>query len=439
VPQLANQRLNGFLRQAIWQIHRQLCVYCGNPIGYSEMEIDHIIAESLLNDPNLLSATLLSHGLPDNFEVTCLDNLVPSCRDCNGRKQAKPLLSGVANILIADAISKRNAIEILADKLNTKTRIDKGRAIVISAYQEGNLTDQDILEIMKRKDVSKTFPLSDFITLLGNDPIGEISMEHYEAYLDMPVPNLDKEGLRLFGEGGHHQKLLDGFDEARKDKDLSKEKDMLEWVDLFRRFKEELDKLDDGEIRVFTLRQYAEAIMRGCYARSSKEIADSCWQFEQPLDILHYLSTASAATKSFIDKPRVGLSDLALLPAELLQFANWSADSDASKSLNQRTIQDLISAGRAHITGIGSHFLRLEEEKSEEGWRGDFAVISEILRADISGDGLEDVLIHVGGGPITGTLRTSSVIYLSRLSSTSPFIIPKQGGWCESWESHKAN
>lgn len=388
------------------------------------MEIDHILAESLLNDLALLSTTLIDHGLPRNFDLTCLDNLVPTCRACNRRKQAKPLLRGAANIFIADAISKRNAIEILAENLNTKTRIDKGRAIVSSAYDEGNLTDQDILEIMKRKDVSKTFPLSNFITLLGNDPIGEISMEHYEAYLDMPVPNLDKEGLRLVGEGGHHKRLLDGFDEATKGKDE------LETADLIRRFSEQYEKMDDGEIHVFTLREYAEAIKRGCYAKTSYEIMISDWQFEQPLDILHYLATASVATRSFIDKPRVGLSDLGLLPVELI----GRVGPGDNESLKERTIQDLISSGDMHITNIGSHFLGLEEKKSEEGWRGDFVVISEILRADISGDGLEDMLIHVGGGPVMGTLRTSSVVYLSRLSSTTPFIIPKQHGWQDSWE-----
>jgi HNH endonuclease len=397
------------------------------------MEIDHIIPQSHIKNPTKLADVLKQHGLPSEFDITSLDNLVPACRSCNALKLAKPIALGMAAILIADAQSKRAAIQKETENLKKKTRIEKGRAIVSAAYEEGNLSDKDILEILDKKSyVNKKFPLSNFIQLLDEDPIGEISMAHYEAYLDMKIPTL-KEGLRLVNEGGEYGKFLNDFEERLSRFDTKTDEGILAWSELMQKWSEEHDKVPVGEIQVYTLRQYADAITRGCFPLANSEMKMSAWHFERPLDILHYLSTAKIASESYFEKPRVGLADIEFMPATLLNYTNDFGDAEWRASLEGKTIKEITTEGMMNVTSSSSHYLSLEEPL-QDGLEGDFAYFSEILRADIDGDGLEDILIYAGGGPLTGTHRTSSVVYLSRESRTTPYTIPRQGGWRDSWK-----
>ncbi|HXO91670.1 MAG TPA: hypothetical protein VN849_12865, partial [Stellaceae bacterium] len=50
----------------------------------------------------------------------------------------------------------------------------------------------------------------------------------------------------------------------------------------------------------------------------------------------------------------------------------------------------------------------------------------EIMRADVNGDGVQDMLIHWGAGPIDGTLRMGDVIVLTRRSQEEMFSIIKR-------------
>jgi hypothetical protein len=52
------------------------------------MEVDHIIPETLLEDPARLTEVLAAFGLPNDFDLNSYLNWMPSCRPCNNRKRA---------------------------------------------------------------------------------------------------------------------------------------------------------------------------------------------------------------------------------------------------------------------------------------------------------------------------------------------------------------
>ena len=121
---------------------------------------------------------------------------------------------------------------------------------------------------------------------------------------------------------------------------------------------------DESEVRVFTLREFQEATANGFYALSSFEMNVANQLFKRSLAVLHILRTAKLAERSFIDKPRVGLADISLLPAILL-FVTEDMTSDQNFAgqrmrLKGKSVQDMVSAGEAKVTDVGSDVLAIE-------------------------------------------------------------------------------
>lgn len=75
-------------RYAAYVLGGDRCVWCGKPIAFSQMELDHLIPKSLEGEK--LSEVLRLHGIPDGYDLDSLENLVPSCRQCNGGKGDRP-------------------------------------------------------------------------------------------------------------------------------------------------------------------------------------------------------------------------------------------------------------------------------------------------------------------------------------------------------------
>lgn len=56
------------------------CAYCGKPIDYKDMQVDHLVPKHRGYD----DATLEHYGIKRGTDE--MDNLMPSCRACNFRK-----------------------------------------------------------------------------------------------------------------------------------------------------------------------------------------------------------------------------------------------------------------------------------------------------------------------------------------------------------------
>jgi len=74
-------------RVAIWTAHNYICILCGKKINWHELNIDHIIPESLLNDPENLDIILEKYGLPETFRINSLENFIPCHNHCNQSKK----------------------------------------------------------------------------------------------------------------------------------------------------------------------------------------------------------------------------------------------------------------------------------------------------------------------------------------------------------------
>jgi len=83
---LAKYSFTPFQRYAVYTVHGEKCYLCSKPIDLKTMEIDHIIPESLLDDPDKLNSVLVEFGLPMDFNLNSYQNWLPACRSCNNEK-----------------------------------------------------------------------------------------------------------------------------------------------------------------------------------------------------------------------------------------------------------------------------------------------------------------------------------------------------------------
>ena len=70
------------LREQVWHKYDERCAYCGNPIEYKSMQVDHLVSQNREHS----TSNPISRDVIDHF-----DNLMPSCRRCNHYKNTYTL------------------------------------------------------------------------------------------------------------------------------------------------------------------------------------------------------------------------------------------------------------------------------------------------------------------------------------------------------------
>jgi hypothetical protein len=75
-------------RRAIWLVHEKKCAYTGRELSFDELHIDHVIPKELNKEENWQrkAEILRELGLPDNFDLYELPNLVPTFTTYNRKK-----------------------------------------------------------------------------------------------------------------------------------------------------------------------------------------------------------------------------------------------------------------------------------------------------------------------------------------------------------------
>jgi hypothetical protein len=75
-------------RWAVYTVHGEKCYIDNHMIDLQSMQVDHILPESLLDDPTELAEVLETFGLPQNFNLNSYENWLPTCPQHNNLKRA---------------------------------------------------------------------------------------------------------------------------------------------------------------------------------------------------------------------------------------------------------------------------------------------------------------------------------------------------------------
>jgi len=356
-------------RVAIWTAHSKRCAYCGEPLRYPDLEIDHILPRKLTKKQDELRSLISQLELPLDFSIVGLANLLPAHRTCNSRKTDKVFNQANARFFLELADKKQKSIKDLIPKLELEAARDKLLALVRAALQSG---DADLGDIMDAAAKTDKFPLNAIVNFESGSWDVAADSEKIDRLFDEPVrlPVQPKvPGVRFTDGNG-------------------------------------------SEISVSTCREYKAAIAASYYPSDNLNLKIS-FALATTSAILEAASRARLATISYIRSPRSGITDFGLLPATLAPIRH-SHRSDLASLSESATIKDLIKAGTISASILSETQIGMECD-------GHGIIMTELMRADFDDDGVEEILLEIRYYIKLGTFRQLSIGLLHKRDAESPF------------------
>lgn len=143
---------NPAVRHAIWQSYNCKCFYCDEVISITELELDHIIPKSLKKQPIKLENILNQQGLPLDFELDSLLNLVPVSRKCNSKKSDTVLSETILALNLEKAKSKINLINKNIFKYKENVKRDNHLSFLKGAVKDNRISLEKIYNYISEED-----------------------------------------------------------------------------------------------------------------------------------------------------------------------------------------------------------------------------------------------------------------------------------------------
>lgn len=361
--------LSGVERYAIWTAHSKRCAYCQEPLKYADLEIDHIIPRSLRKKPQELQNLLTQLSLLADFDLDSLENLLPAHGSCNSRKKASVFNQANARFFLEIAQEKLGTIRSLIPQLEIESSREKLLALVEAALQSGNT---DLAELAEVAVKTSKFPLDTAVEFESGTWEVKADPDKINKFLDEPVV--------LHGKGN-----------------------------------QEGVQLTDGKGSLFsirTCREYKSAIIAGYYPSNNMELKFS-FTLATANAVLEAASCAKLAPISYIRSPRLGVTNLNLLPGRLAPTRRQDRSEIISVS-DDDSIQTLIDKGSVSAQ-ILSH-ARVTIECESQG-----VTLTELMRADFDYDRVEEILVQMHYYIIGGSFRSLDIGLLSRRYLDSMF------------------
>ena len=182
---------------------------------------------------------------------------------------------------------------------------------------------------------------------------------------------------------------------------------------------EGVELINDKEekIHVHTCKEYDDARERGYFPNTNADIINAAW-LKYPCGTLKLLDQAAPPKRSFLP-PSEELFDLKLLPLMLFPVLS-DYEQTYGYNIENDTYQDRVDKG----------FMEIEKPKRKPS-PFDIAYIddgmeqrlTQVVRTDFNGDGIEDVLLYEAVYALEGSYRSYDVIILTRKSVDSKFVI----------------
>lgn len=101
------------------------------------------------------------------------------------------------------------------------------------------------------------------------------------------------------------------------------------------------------------------------------------------------------------------------MPVSLLPALSGD-DIERVRAMGDQSFADLLTHGELRISSISTREISVE-------WDHMGLLLRELLRADLDGDGIEDILCECHSWTVQGTFGYGQTILLSRRQSTAKF------------------
>ncbi len=346
-------------RAAIWEAHKKRCPYTGDLIAFSELDIDHVVPVTIERDE---LARLFSEGVvPEGFDLNGLGNLLPTKRFQNGRKNADVRPNNVLIHFLDIAEQYRPAVEL---RLSASVADRKllGAYLKLKAQAERNsLNVEDVVDIYRQQEGSTRLRHSpevadgDEITLLNAALARELMVKPF-----------------ALGGGGITEVVLQND--------------------------------ADEQTSCSNCVEFLAAREKGLWPRSQFDI--NCYGMaDRNCGMLAAIEHAKFAPESALRYPRITCRDLDRWSSEWIRqvWIEFEEPEDIELFERCKTIADLIAEGACTIVNQDDWHVAIEP-------RSGFALsVSELFRADLDNDGLEEILVFDLAYAPHGTFRAGTV------------------------------
>jgi hypothetical protein len=242
-------------------------------------------------------------------------------------------------------------------------------AAVANAFETGVITMGELADV---NSDSRAFPLSRSLEFADGSTQETVRPEEIDALLDKPV---------LVGGS----KTIDGVEFVND---------------------------SGGSMKVRTCREYRAAQGAGFYPLDNFSIKMAGFLHTAHATIAA-VARARVAAVSYLRDPYAGVCDLHLLPTATLPVIGPDMDSEL-KRLTEKNLKELAVKDIIHICDVSSTRLHFQ-------WQFAGAAFTELLRADLDGDGVEELLIQYPTYAVGGTLTFVAVGMLRRVGSDEMF------------------
>lgn len=379
---MSRKQLPASRRAAIWQAYEYRCIYCTELISFANLDVDHIVPFHLKDEPDKLKALLIDYGLSNDFELEGLLNLVPSHRHCNLQKSGVVLSKSRAIHFLTIAESRFNKAVKIEKEQKEQLKKDKVTILLQIALDEGRISHEELsLLASSYANSQRNFEVLATLPFVDSELKGFLSSTDIDSLYDRPILP------RLHG--------LESLTLAKTTSTNCIEK-----------------------IEVFSCREWAEAIQDGFYALTSYDIKEEFF-FKRVYALVTALAKAKPADLCFISDLKVSIANFDLLPITVLPaLSNEEWQELQSYTSQGLGITDLIKKGDVKIISCSPLSLTLHYN-----YMGLY--LTEILRADLNGNGVEDILVGCYEWALQGTLGFGNIIALTRLGVDQPFTILK--------------
>jgi len=162
-------------RVALWLANDRRCFFCTEPVSISNLDIDHIIPQKI-DDKDLM--TLKNEtGLPDDFDIESIKNLVPTHHPCNNRK-GKTVFNPQNIIYLLELWGrKQSKIEVEIQKFKKQASNDKVLKDIGIAVEKGDLSLIEIVGFLRDNVEYKVQPKNEPIIISFGINLIENGME----------------------------------------------------------------------------------------------------------------------------------------------------------------------------------------------------------------------------------------------------------------------
>ena len=169
---------------------------------------------------------------------------------------------------------------------------------------------------------------------------------------------------------------------------------------------------------VYTCDEYRAALAEGYYAKTTYDMTMQGF-FIKASGVLDAMETARSAEVSHIaDRPLAGATWLP--PGVLYGMTHEDDEAIAKMVLSGKTIGDLIESDHAKVLVESQYCVRINYRMPDDEAYSAYVILSEMARADFSGDGAEDILVFRAIYPMQGSFRYYDMLIVERPDKDGP-------------------